>query len=159
MLAAAGADLYFATEAGAAGGAFLAGAVGGTTALMAAAGAGWGNAQDRRGRNLIGLAYQDDGRSLETVRLIVTLAEARGRKEAVLSATDATGQTALHAAATRRLDDVVRFLVESGADINARDGRGRSALDLARSTEGGAPSTVALLRSLGAADGAEGSPR
>jgi hypothetical protein len=38
------------------------------------------------------------------------------------------GDTALHFAATRRLDTVVQFLVESGAPVNARNNEGQTPL-------------------------------
>ncbi len=41
-------------------------------------------------------------------------------------------QTALHGAAQRGLTPVVNFLAEHGADLQAKDANGRTALDLAR---------------------------
>jgi ankyrin repeat protein len=66
-------------------------------------------------------------------------------------------QTALHGAAERGFTDFVRFLAENGADLDAKDARGRTALDLAkgvgvagvRQAAGeGFPETAALLESL-----------
>ena len=42
------------------------------------------------------------------------------------------GITALHGAANRGSDDIIRFLVEKGADLTAQDKEHRSALDWAK---------------------------
>ena len=63
--------------------------------------------------------------------------------------------TALHAATLRGWNEVVHYLVEHGANLNARDYRGRTAFRIA---EGGKqsfqfqawPETADLLRRLGA---------
>jgi ankyrin repeat protein len=65
-------------------------------------------------------------------------------------------QTALHGAAERGFTSFVKFLVERGADVQAKDANGRTALDLARGvgrkTPGDAfPETAKLLQSLSAA--------
>jgi ankyrin repeat protein len=66
-------------------------------------------------------------------------------------------QTALHGAAERGFTPFVKFLAENGADLHAKDARGRTALDLAqgvgvpgvRQAAGeGFPETAALLESL-----------
>jgi hypothetical protein len=67
-------------------------------------------------------------------------------------------QTALHAAAQRGFTSFVEFLAKNGADLNAKDSNGRTALDLARGGGGGArsgqagtesqPKTVELLEQL-----------
>ena len=71
-------------------------------------------------------------------------------------------QTALHGAAERGFDAFVKFLVENGADLQAKDANGRTPLDLARGVgvagvRGAAaepfPKTAALLESLMAAKG------
>ena len=78
------------------------------------------------------------------------------------TAEEGSGQTALHGAAAWGWNDVVRFLVEQGADVNAADARGMTPLDAAmgRSRRPGLdevrPDTVALLREMG---GVEGAPR
>jgi uncharacterized protein len=76
-------------------------------------------------------------------------------------------QTALHGAAERGFTDFVKFLVENGADLQAKDADGRTPLDLARgvgvpgvraATREPFPETVALLESLMAAKGLPVSP-
>jgi ankyrin repeat protein len=71
-------------------------------------------------------------------------------------------QTALHGAAQRGFTPFVKFLAERGADLEAKDANGRTALDLARgvgvagvrqASREPFPETVALLESLMAAKG------
>src|SRR5438552_5789103 len=71
-------------------------------------------------------------------------------------------QTALHGAAERGFTAFVKFLAENGADLQAKDADGRTALDLARgvgvpgvrtAAREPFPETVALLESLMAAKG------
>jgi len=71
-------------------------------------------------------------------------------------------QTALHGAAERGFTPFVKFLVEHGADLQAKDANSRTPLDLAKGIGGGGgrgpapepfPETVALLESLMAAKG------
>ena len=59
---------------------------------------------------------------------------------------DAAGNTALHTAATRRLDTVVRLLVDSGADLHALNHNGQTPLAVAGGRAGDDNSTVELLR-------------
>jgi len=73
-----------------------------------------------------------------------------------------SGDTALHAAATRRLDDVIGLLAERGATLDVRNEAGQTPLGLAltgpqglgaRYSSGDTSSTTAeLLRELGAVD-------
>ena len=63
--------------------------------------------------------------------------------------------TVLHGAAMRGLNEVVRYLVEQGADIDARDFRGRTAYRMAEGSKQSFqfqswPETAALLDELGA---------
>jgi ankyrin repeat protein len=77
-----------------------------------------------------------------------------------VNAFNLNGQTALHVAAQRGADDVVKLLVENGASMDLRDKQKRTALDLAsgvgvrgRTPEDDAPireSTVTLLKELAA---------
>ena len=69
-------------------------------------------------------------------------------------------ETALHGAAARGFNDVVKFLAERGADLQAKDANGRTPLDLAKGTGAAGrgqaesfPETVKLLESLIAAKG------
>ena len=82
------------------------------------------------------------------------------RASQVPSATAVPHQTALHGAAERGYTAFVKFLVENGADLQAKDASGRTALDLAkgvgvpgvRQAAGeGFPDTVAFIESLMAA--------
>lgn len=79
----------------------------------------------------------------------------------VNAATD-KGETALHGAAGRGADSIVRFLVDKGAHVSARDKKGLTPLDIAMG-KGGAPgvvkdrheTTAALIRRLGGTPGQE----
>jgi ankyrin repeat protein len=81
-----------------------------------------------------------------------------GRGSQMPSANVVPHQTALHAAAQRGFTSFVEFLAKNGADLNAKDANGRTALDLARGGGAGArsgaagsesqPKTVELLEKL-----------
>src|SRR5439155_10143650 len=78
-----------------------------------------------------------------------------GRASQVPSPFAVPHQTALHGAAERGFTAFVKFLAENGADLQAKDADGRTALDLAKGTgragRGAAesfPETAALLESL-----------
>ncbi|HEX5048323.1 MAG TPA: ankyrin repeat domain-containing protein, partial [Gammaproteobacteria bacterium] len=70
------------------------------------------------------------------------------------------GRTALHGAALQGYDDVVKFLVSKGADLDAKDCRGFTPLDMAMGKAGGfgfggqegvaRESTAAVLKTLAA---------
>ena len=88
-----------------------------------------------------------------------------GRASQVPSAFAVPHQTALHGAAERGYTALVKFLAENGADLQAKDANGRTALELARGTgpagRGQAesfPETVVLLQSLMAAKGIPTAP-
>lgn len=110
----------------------------GATALMSAAGIGWVPRQ----------TYTEPKESiLEAVRLCV-------ERGADVNAANAKGFTALHGAAYRGLDDVVQFLVQKGAKLDAKDSEGRTPAVFAEGAylAGNPPekksSTVALLQKL-----------
>jgi ankyrin repeat protein len=85
----------------------------------------------------------------------------RGRPSQVPSPAAVPHETALHGAAERGYTAIVKFLVENGADLQAKDAYGRTALDLAKGigvpgvrqpASQGFPETAALLESLMAAN-------
>jgi ankyrin repeat protein len=112
--------------------------VGGTTALMAAAGINW----------VVDQTY-DEGpaRLLEAV----TLCQALGMD---VNAVNSMGLTAVHGAANRGSDDIIRFLVEKGARLDVKDAEGRTPLTwaegvfLATHPAKPKPSSIALIRQL-----------
>jgi uncharacterized protein len=114
----------------------------GTTALMAAAGVNW-------------VFYQtyDEGPKalLEAVQLCYQLGMD-------VNAVNSMGLTALHGAANRGSDDIIRFLVDKGAKLDAKDKEGRTPLTwaegvfLATHPAKPKPSSIALLKELGAKD-------
>ena len=75
-----------------------------------------------------------------------------------VNAANANGQTALHNAAARGADTIVRYLVDKGASLDAKDRVGRLPIDMARGAGGGRgrgnaagevrQTTVALLNDL-----------
>jgi ankyrin repeat protein len=65
------------------------------------------------------------------------------------AAVNQAGETALHAAAAAGLNRVVSRLVVAGAQVNVKDGRGRSPLSLIAKRDD-RKTTAELLRSLGA---------
>ena len=71
-----------------------------------------------------------------------------------INAMNPAGETALHIASAQGYNTVVRFLVTSGADVNARSARGLTPLGalLARNGRNSSvrQSTIDLLRMLGA---------
>lgn len=127
LLLAAGADPKLATKEG-------------TTALMFAAGVGY------RDKNTRGT----ESEALEALKVCVD----RGMD---INQANSKGETALHGAASRGADTIVRYLVQHGARLDAKTGRGFTPLDVAMGKDQfGLPvphdSTVALLRSLGGAE-------
>ncbi len=111
---------------------------GGTTPLMAAAGINW-----VAGRTFTHSPQE----SLEAVRLCVELGND-------VNAVNSMGFTAMHGAANRGSDDIIRFLAEKGAKLDAKDAEGRTPMDFAQGVflavvpPAGKPSTVTLLREL-----------
>jgi ankyrin repeat protein len=114
----------------------------GNTALMLAAGVGF------RDKNTRGT----EAEALEALK--VSIAAGLDLKQA-----NTRGETALHGAANRGADTIVQFLVDNGADLNAKSKPGFTPLDVAmgKATIGQLPvphdSTVALLRKLGGVEG------
>jgi len=112
----------------------------GTTALMAAAGIDW-------------VFYQtyDEGPKalLEAVQLCYELG-------LDVNAVNSMGLTALHGAANRGSDDIIKFLVDKGAKLDVKDKEGRSPMTwaegvfLATHPAKPKPSSIALLKELGA---------
>ena len=109
----------------------------GLTALLAAAGVGW--ADKVRGT---------DEQALAAVKLCVELGLD------VNVATD-RGETALHGAALRGANNIVTYLAEKGAKLDAKNKQGLTALDVANGKGGipgigrdPRPATIALLQEL-----------
>jgi len=128
-LLAAGADQHLATADG-------------TTPFMVAAGLGRATYTPREPRAL---------RAPSAEATVAVLLEAG----ADLNAINEADFTALHGAAMRGLNEVVEYLVTKGADIDARDFRGRTAYRMAEGSKQSFqfqswPETATLLESLGA---------
>jgi ankyrin repeat protein len=86
---------------------------GGTTALMAAAGVNW----------VVDQTYDEGQKALlEAVRIC---ADELGMD---VNAVNSMGLTAMHGAANRGSDDIIRFLVARGAQLDTRDNEGRTPL-------------------------------
>ena len=116
--------------------------VDGTTPLMAAAGLGPATYTPREPRGL---------RSTGGEEAVKVLLEAG----AGINAVNEADFTALHGAAFRGLNEIVQILVDNGADIDARDFRGRTPFRLAEGSKQSFqfqtwPETAELLLSLGA---------
>ena len=114
----------------------------GTTPLMVAAGIGHSTFRK-------GLQQSPPSPSAEAV--VRMLAEAG----AVVNVANEAGFTALHGAAFRGLNEVVTYLVEHGADVDAQDYRTRTPYSIAQGTQQSFyfqewPGTAELLASLGA---------
>jgi ankyrin repeat protein len=124
----------------------------GVTAVMMAANVN-AREEDMTGRS----KTQKD--AIESIRLLLAAGAT------VNGAETTQGRTALHGAAMWGLTDVVKFLKESGADLNAMDRRGLTPLDHALGRAGGfgfdgrsgveRPETAKVIRELG---GVEGKP-
>jgi hypothetical protein len=117
----------------------------GTSALMAAAGVNWVVAQTWT---------EGPGQMLEAVKLCHSLGMD-------VNQANSMGITALHGAANRGSEDIIRFLVEKGASLTAQDNEHRSALDWARGVflathpPEPKPGSIALLTSMLKAQGRE----
>ena len=116
--------------------------VDGTTPLMAAAGLGRATYTPRRPRGMPSPTAE------AAVRLLVDAG-------ADVNAVNEADFTALHGATFRGLNEVIDYLVAQGADIDARDFRGRTAYRMAEGAKQSFqfqswPETAALLAGLGA---------
>jgi uncharacterized protein len=114
----------------------------GTTPLMVAAGLGRSTYTPRKPRG---------DRSVSAEEAVKLLLDAGG----AINQVNEADFTALHGAAMRGLNEVVELLVERGANIDARDFRGRTAYRLAEGSKQSFqfqewPETAALLKKLGA---------
>jgi ankyrin repeat protein len=110
----------------------------GTTPLMAAAGVNW--VQDQ--------TFDDGPKArLEAVQLCVD----QGMD---VNAVNSMGITALHGAANRGSDDIIRFLVAKGAKVDVKDKEGRTPMTwaegvfLATHPARPKPTSIALLKQL-----------
>jgi ankyrin repeat protein len=116
---------------------------GGTSPLMAAAGVNWVVAQTWT---------EGPQQLLEAVKLCHGLGMD-------VNQANSMGVTALHGAANRGSDDIIRYLVENGADLTAQDNEHRTALDwakgvfLATHPPEPKPASIALITSLLQAQG------
>lgn len=101
----------------------------GTTALMAAAGTGWGigGSADRRGRTLdaaeISIELDSEARALDAVRLALDAGDDA-------NAANRTGSTALHGAAAHGYQKILQLLVDRGGRVDVKDGTGKTASQL-----------------------------
>jgi ankyrin repeat protein len=154
----------------------------GVTPLMAAAGVEFGT-RVTRGRNrtsdgvlatmrlLLDAGADVNARMVTEPRRVVADGASQraaaavgrgGRGSQVPTASAVPHETALHGAAEHGFTSFVKFLAENGADLQAKDANGRTALDLAKGVGGAGrgqpesfPETVALLESLMAAKSVE----
>jgi ankyrin repeat protein len=110
LLLAKGADPKLATRAG-------------INPAMAAAGLGT-KEEDTTGR------HKTEADAIESIKLLL----AAGTD---INAANSQGQTALHGAAEKGSDQVVKFLAENGAKLDLKDKQGRTALDAAMGLAGG----------------------
>jgi uncharacterized protein len=124
----------------------------GATPLMVAAGIGWSTV-DIRGR------FRNEPQCIDTAKVLVSAG-------ASVNAANGSGQTALHGSAQLGWTQFVRFLAGKGAQLDMKDDRGTTPLDIAMGRAGttgragvaGAeahPETAAALRELAAS----GAPR
>ena len=128
----------------------------GTTALMFAAGMGWGGTalQNRREQRVDAAETSAMTRTqdeLASLAAVTVAAELGGDVNAV----NREGDTALHAAASKKLADVIRYLAGKGAVLDVKNRRGQTPLSLAAGRggdddESSDKSVQDVLRKLGA---------
>ena len=113
----------------------------GTTLLMVAAGLGW---RDGGGA----LPVYDRGSESDAIEVIrMCLGHGAGADLSHEAGND-VGDTAMHGAAVRGADEIIKFLAAHGAKVEARNRQGRTPLDVALRRQDRSPSTVALLKEL-----------
>jgi ankyrin repeat protein len=95
----------------------------GVTAVQAAAGVG-SRENDTRGR------FKTEAEAIESIQLLLAAG-------ANVNAAEARGQTALHGAAFWGMNQLVQFLADHGARLDAKDKRGFTPLDAALGRAGG----------------------
>jgi ankyrin repeat protein len=123
---------------------------GGINGLMAAAGVGT-KEEDATGR------FKTEAEIVEAIKICLDAGTD-------INAGESNGRTALHGAAQKGYDQVVRFLVEHGAKLDIKDRRGFTPLDAAMGLIGNGgfdgsrsdvhESTAALIKQLGGSPGA-----
>jgi ankyrin repeat protein len=128
----------------------------GMTPLMAAVGMGIGAGDRRfRGIGVIGSDAGDERAVLEAAKLAVQLGAD------VNAVNSATGDTALHTVAAKRLNSVIQFLADSGAKLDVKNKKEETPLALVAAPRPAGPGgsspaddarekTAGLLRKLGA---------
>jgi ankyrin len=122
----------------------------GTTPLMAAAGLKEGNARDADRR---GLMVVDGGKLPDETRVLEAISAAL-LQPVNIDAANRNGDTALHAAALMRYDNVIRLLADKGAKLSVKNSRGITPLSTLKGRGDAIPasSTADLLRKLGAVE-------
>jgi ankyrin repeat protein len=112
----------------------------GTTALMAAAGVNW----------VVKQTYSESNDDfLKAVEFLYELGQD-------VNAVNSMGLRAIHGAANRGSDDIIKFLLSKGARLDVKDSEGRTPMDwaegvfLATHPPEPKPSTIALLKELAA---------
>jgi ankyrin repeat protein len=116
----------------------------GTTAVMAAAGVGWGGATNRKGVDVTANKaaasdpHQDEIDALEVVRFAADLG-------VDLNATNAAGESALFGAVNKGFTPVVKFLAERGAQLQVKNRRGQTLLSLTTPRATGTSATPASM--------------
>jgi ankyrin repeat protein len=109
----------------------------GTTALLFAAGVGYRDKQTKG----------TEAEALEALKILLD-------RDGDIEQKNTRGETALHGAASRGADTIVKYLVEHGAKLDVKTGRNFTPLDVAMGKDQFSlpvphDSTVALIRSLG----------
>ena len=112
--------------------------LGGTTALMAAAGVNW----------VVKQTYSESNDDfLKAVEFLYGLGQD-------VNAVNSMGLRAIHGAVNRGSDDIVKFLVAKGAKLDVKDNEGRGPMEwaegvfLATHPPEPKPTTIALLKKL-----------